>query len=103
MKNDKIEMAVRGITPIGRVMLRLKVYTAWIDGYSVSVKANYWNPLALVITFFAAIIACFMIGIPQTIEDKHLMGIGLSDYWIKNKDKRIFVTNDMLNKYKYKG
>jgi hypothetical protein len=76
------------LTRTGRYMNRMMLGRFWHDGDGVSFLWNLWNPLTypvVVICFVFVLVAYGVTGL------KELPGLSLSDYWTKNKDKRIFL------------
>lgn len=80
------------VTWFGTLVIRLYIIKSWEDGDTYSFTWNYLNPLSYLFMFISIIIGSFVNSTMDIIKYPYEYGFGLSPYWKKNKDKRIFIT-----------
>jgi len=83
--------SLRSVTTLSRLMLFLKIGRFWCDGDGLSMNWNYWNPFSYPFMIVITLLCVIMSGVIETYQNKSDIGFGLSNYWKKYKDERIFV------------
>lgn len=77
--------------PLPKFLKIVKAINVWEDGDTISFIWNWWHPLAWLLVPFFFILSVILYGLLETIENSDDIGLGLSEYWKENKDKRKFL------------
>lgn len=77
----------------GVLAIRLCVITSWKDGDTHSFTWNYLNPLSYPFMIILIAIGSFVNSPMVILNYPYEYGFGLSPYWEKNKEQRVFITS----------
>lgn len=77
--------------PLPKFLKIVKSINVWEDGDAISFIWNWWHPLAWILVPVFFILSVILYGLLETIENSDDIGLGLSEYWKENRDKRKFL------------
>jgi len=74
-----------------KILKNIGAITIWRDGNGISFIWRWWHPVTWFFVPLLFIANVFLEGLPNTWKYKDSIGLGLSNYWKKNKNKRKFL------------
>ena len=75
------------MTPLARFLKLARVIRIYRDGDGHGFVWRWWNPLTWLIAPLAIAFVILMQGIPQTITNKHDVGVGMKPWFVEHPER----------------
>lgn len=76
-----------GLTRMGRVLKAARMIRVYKDGDGTGFVWRWWNPLTWAVFPVLFIFAVVMQGLPETLKDKHYIGVGMKPWFLQHPER----------------